>query len=174
MNDTFVAKDTIIDYAGKEHHFVIAAVRVKLEESDDCSFIVLANGGLSSIRVGLQIGISICNPIDEFDEKVGVLKAIARAKKNDCAIYACYKGQFSDALVNDYLKQEIKYIKENPGKYIKGYEDNKARFLKNQKIKEIEENFTDIEKLIVEGVKKDPTYLNNVQEYLKYLNKCKR
>ena len=38
-------------------------------------------------------------------------------------------------------------------------------------MEKVKENFTDIEKVIVEGVKKDPTYLDNVQKYLSYLNK---
>ena len=38
-------------------------------------------------------------------------------------------------------------------------------------MEKVKENFTDIEKVIVEGVKKDPTNLDNVQKYLDYLNK---
>ena len=119
----------------------------------------------------MQIGVSICNPVDKFSEKVGVLKAVARAKNSEIALYAAHPGQMSDNLVRTYLAQEAEYIKENPEKYIKGYNDAKARFLKHQEMEQVKENFTDIEKVIVEGVKKDPAYLDNVQKYLDYLNK---
>ena len=176
MNNEIVLKDKFVDYAGKEHQFVIAAIKVALKNTGSCStFVVeLTNGtgeGLGNVQVGLQIGVSICNPVDEFSEKVGTLKAIARAKNSDIALYAAHPGQMSDNLIRTYLAQEAEYIKENPEKYIKGYNDAKARFLKHQEMEQVKENFTDIEKVIVEGVKKDPAYLDNVQKYLDYLNK---
>lgn len=176
MNKEIVLKDKFVDYAGKEHQFVIVATKVALKDTGSCSaFVVkLTNGtgeGIGNVQVGLQIGVSICNPVDEFSEKVGTLKAIARAKKSDIALYAAHPGQMSDNLIRTYLAQEAEYIKENPEKYIKGYNDAKARFLKHQEMEKVRENFTDIEKVIVEGVKKDPTYLDNVQKYLDYLNK---
>lgn len=176
MNNEIVLKDKFVDYAGKEHQFIIAATKVAFKDTGSCSaFVVkLTNGtgeGIGNVQVGLQIGVSICNPVDEFSEKVGTLKAIARAKKSDIALYAAHPGQMSDNLIRTYLAQEAEYIKENPEKYIKGYNDAKARFLKHQEMEKVKENFTDIEKVIVEGVKKDPTYLDNVQKYLSYLNK---
>ena len=176
MNNEIVLKDKFVDYAGKEHQFIIAATKVALKNTDSCStFVVeLTNGtgeGLGNVQVGLQIGVSICNPVDEFSEKVGTLKAIARAKNSDIALYAAHPGQMSDNLIRTYLAQEAEYVKKNPEKYIKGYNDAKARFLKHQEMEKVKENFTDIEKVIVEGVEKDPTYLDNVQKYLDYMNK---
>lgn len=175
MNNEIVLKDKFVDYAGKEHQFVIAAVKVALKDSDAGYPLVMkiTNGtgeALGCVQVGLQVGVSICNPVDKFSEKVGVLKAIARAKNSDVALYAAHPGQMSDDLIRAYLSQETEYIKANPEKYIKGYNDAKVRFLKHQEMERVKENFTDIEKVIVEGVKKDPTYLDNVQKYLDYLD----
>lgn len=175
MNNEIVLKDKFVDYAGKEHQFVIAAVKVALKDADAGYPLVMkiVNGtgeALGNVQVGLQVGVSICNPVDKFSEKVGVLKAVARAKNSDVALYAAHPGQMSDNLVRTYLSQEAEYIKANPEKYIKGYNDAKARFLKHQEMEKVKENFTDIEKVIVEGVKKDPTYLDNVQKYLNYLD----
>jgi hypothetical protein len=183
MNNEIVLKDKFVDYAGKEHQFVIAAVKVALKDSDGgYSLVMKVASGIGEdvgyVQVGLQVGISICNPVDKFNEKVGVLKAIARAKNSDIALYAAHPGQMSDDLVRAYLLQEAEYIKANPEKYIKGYKDAKAHFLKHQEMEKVKENFTDIEKVIVEGVKKDPTYLDNVQKYLDYINnqtkKCRK
>ena len=171
MNNEIVLKDKFVDYAGKEHQFIIAATKVTLKDTDSGYPLVMkiSNGtgeSLGCVQVGLQIGVSICNPVDKFSEKVGVLKAVARAKNSEIALYAAHPGQMSDNLA-----QEAEYIRENPEKYIKGYNDAKARFLKHQEMEDMKENFTDIEKVIVEGVKKDPAYLDNVQKYLDYLNK---
>lgn len=176
MNNEIVLKDKFVDYAGKEHQFVIAAIKVALKDTDSGYPLVMkiVNGtgeALGCVQVGLQVGVSICNPVDKFSEKVGVLKAVARAKNSDIALYAAHPGQMSDNLIRTYLAQEAEYIKENPEKYIKGYNDAKARFLKHQEMEQVKDNFTDIEKVIVEGVKKDPAYLDNVQKYLDYLNK---
>ena len=174
MNNEIVLKDKFVDYAGKEHQFIIAATKVVFKDTGSPFVVKLANGTgevLGDVQAGLQIGMSICNPVDEFSEKVGTLKAIARAKKSDIALYAAHPGQMRDDLIRTYLAQEAEYVKKNPEKYIKGYNDAKARFLKHQEMEKVKENFTDIEKVIVEGVKKDPTYLDNVQKYLSYLNK---
>lgn len=177
MNE-IVIKDKIVDFAGKEHWFIIAAVKQNLKtSSSNYSIVVSCNGnigtGTNCVRTGLQIGISICNPIDKFDEKVGVLKAVARARATSPVLYTTYPGQLGDSIIQTYLAQEAKYIKENPDKFIKGYNEARANFLEHEEMEGIKQNFTDIEKVIVEGVKKDPTYLDNVQKYLSYLDrKC--
>lgn len=175
MNNAIVIKDKFVDYAGKEHQFVIAAVKVMLKdaETDYPVIVKVVNGAgecMGKVQVGLAVGVSICNPLDEFDEKVGVLKAVARANNSEVALYVAHPGQLSDNLIRAYLKQEAEYVKANPTKYIKGYNEAKMRYFKHQEMEKVKENFTDIEKVIVEGVKKDPTYLNNVQKYLDYWN----
>ena len=175
MNNAIVIKDKFVDYAGKEHQFVIAAVKAPLKNADSNypEVMSISNGigtTLGYVQMGLKVGISICNPLDNFNEKVGVLKAVARANNSEIAIYTAHPGQLGDSLIHAYLEQEAQYVKANPEKYIKGYKDAKASFLKHQEMENVRENFTDIEKVIVEGVKKDPTYLDNVQKYLDYLD----
>lgn len=175
MNE-IVIKDKFIDFAGKEHQFVIAAVKVALKDVESgYPILIQVSGDISTpigeVQVGLKVGISICNPVDKFDEKVGVLKAVARANKSKVALYAAHPGQLGKDLIDAYLKQEIKYIKDNPEKFIKGYNDAKARFFKRKEIEKVESNFTNMEKVIVAGVQKDPTYLDNVQKYLDYWKK---
>lgn len=171
MNDVIVIKDKFVDYADKEHQFVVAAVRVPLK-NDDGNYpdVMSMRSTMGCVQMGLKIGISICNPLDGFDEKIGVLKAIARANNSEIALYTAHPGQLGDNLIRAYLEQEAQYVKANPDRYIKGYNDAKERFLKHQEMENIKENFTDIEKAVVEGVKKDPTYLDNVQKYLNYLD----
>lgn len=175
-----IIKDSFTDYAGRVHHFVIVAVSDAFEVPP---MVVVADGPMSAsqigtVKKGVRLGVAICNPEDAFDEKVGALKAIARAKNSEISLYSSATGQINTKLVRAFLEQEAEYLKNNPDKYIRGYSDSKERWLRNERMKEVGNNLTDVEKVIVEGVQKDSKFLNNVTEYLKWLNnqskdKCK-
>lgn len=166
MNKEIVIKDKFVDYAGKEHQFIVAGVKIPLQ----CE--VVSDDNVEGFtNYGLCLGVSICNPDDTFDEKFGVLKAVGRAYKGIPIIFSQFSGQLGDNVVKAILEQECEYIQHHPEKYIGGYLEAKDRFDNNQKLIAIENKLTDIEKVIVEGIKKDSKYLDNVQEYLKYWNK---
>ena len=163
MNNEIVLKDKFVDYAGKEHQFVIAGVKISIKnDSED----VYAIDSIGTIGYALGIGVAICNPVDTFDEKVGVLKALGRAYKQEPTIFTQYSSQLGDNVINAILQQEIEYIQQHPEKYIGGYLEAKDKYIQEQKLEKIKNNFTDIEKLIVENVKKDSNYLSNVTEYI--------
>lgn len=163
MNNEIVLKDKFVDYAGKEHQFVIAGVKIPLrgevEDPDDPDCICIVN-------YALGVGVAICNPSDKFDEKIGTLKALGRAYKYVPNIYTQYSGQLGENVINTFLQQEIEYIKQHPEKYIGGYLEAQDKYLQEQKLKKIENNLTDIEKVVAENVKKDSNYLSNVAEYI--------
>ena len=160
MNNEIVLKDKFVDYAGKEHQFVIAGVKIPLKTNLDCI------NRIETVSYALGIGVAICNPIDTFDEKVGALKALGRAYKQEPTIFTQYSSQLGDNVINAILQQEIEYIQQHPEKYIGGYLEAKDKYIQEQKLEKIKNNFTDIEKLIVENVKKDSNYLSNVAEYI--------
>lgn len=180
-----VIKDSFVDYAGKTHQFIIAAVCDSFENEHSDALMVMQPEGstfnvVGYVEKGIRLGISICNPEDEFNEKVGTLKAIARAKNSVVAIYASDRGYVNTTLVRALLQQEAEHLKSNPDMYIVGYNDSKARFLKRKSMEELKNNFSEVEKIVVEGVKKDPKYLDNVNMYLSWLKnqeqgkKCKK
>lgn len=184
-----VIKDSFVDYAGKTHHFIIAAVSEMLEDTKDESLRVtqiehsegaFEGNTIGYVEKGVRMGISICNPDDKFDEKVGTLKAIARAKNSGIALYASDLGYINTKLVRALLEQEAEHLKKNPGLYIEGYEDSKARYLKRKSMKELRDNFSEVERIIVDNVQKNPKYLDNVNKYLAWLKnqeqgkKCKK
>ena len=166
-----VLKDSFIDYANRVHYFVMAAISSELENA---TFLVcphVACGRCTGmVKKGLRIGVSICNPEDEFVEKVGVLKAIARARDSQPVLYVTDPGYINDTLVEAFLKQEAKYLRSNPDAYIQGYNDAKERYLKKKKMEGLKENFSEVEKIVVEGVQKNPKFLDNVNTYLAWLN----
>lgn len=169
MNNKFVVKDSFVDFEGKTHKFIIAALKVPYSApaiQDTGKIIYL-------VEYGLKIGVSICNPEDEFDEELGVRKAVGRADKSETVLRANFSGQLSDKVIHTFLMQEVEYIKSNPEKYIKGYNNAKKKYNKAQEMQKLENNFTDLEKLIIENIKKNPRYLDNIMTYMDYMNKCK-
>lgn len=55
MNNEIVLKDKFVDYAGKEHQFVIAAVKVALRDPEAGPSIVMR----ITNKVGTGIGLSL-------------------------------------------------------------------------------------------------------------------
>lgn len=157
-------KDSFFDYEGKEHYFILAAVSC----DSDSSVLEEALLGIEKI---LKIGLAICNPDDVFDEKVGACTAIGRAKKSEPVLYSTISGIINTKMVRALLEQEATYIKNNPEQYIAGYSEAKERYEKRKKIEELKNNFSPIEKIIVEEVSKNPKFLDNVQKYLEYCQK---
>lgn len=160
MNNEIVLKSKFVDYAGKEHQFVIAGVKIPLKKDSDLEY------DKELVNYALGIGVAICNPMDTFDEKVGTLKALGRAYKYIPAIYTQFSGQLGDNVIKAFLQQEIEYIQKHPEKYIGGYLEAKDKYMQEQKLKKIENNLTDIEKVITENIKKNENYLSNVTAYI--------
>lgn len=165
MSKEIIIEDSFIDYAGKEHKFVIAIVKIPLK--GDSSDYYVEGESIGTVNYALSVGVSVCNPIDSYDYETGFLKAVGRAYKSTPIMYSQYSGQFSESVMKEVAKMEIDYIKSHPEKYIKGYLATKDRYLELQKMENLEKSFTDIEKVIVENLKKDPHYLDNIQEYFK-------
>lgn len=179
VNNKVVIKDSFVDFEGKTHKFIIAAVKTSLKnEYNDVPEVIQSTGimKISSVEVpiGLKIGVSICNPDDKYDENLGVIKAVGRAIKSNPVLYALHSGQLGDKLINVFLMQEAEYIKENPEKYIKGYNNAKNNYTLNKEMNQIYNNFSDIEKIVVKEIKNNPNYLDNINKYVNYINKCKK
>lgn len=170
---TDVIQDEFVDYAGKTHQFVIAAISEGFKEGE-CPDVVNVDGleteVLGSIIKGVKIGIAICNPTDKFNEKAGVLRAVARAENADFALFSTSRGYINEAVVRALLSSEANYVKNNPERYIKGYAEMRDRYLKNQEMENVQKNFTEVERIVVEGIEKDPKFLDNVSKYLDWKN----
>ena len=182
-----VINDSFVDYTGKTHYFTIAAISqmlpCKAEEVDDdfsgdvtyeVSEIISdfdISGYIGTVRKALYLGISICNPTDAYDEKIGRLKAIARARKSKPALFSTNPGTINTKVVKALLEQEAEYLKNNPENFIKGYNESKAHYEKNKEMEIMAANFTDIEKAVITKMQENPMFLNNAFEYLEWLQK---
>ena len=117
------------DFKGEVHKFVIAAVVRKCNprtylETYDCSGDMPY--GDKEMEKFMSIGLSICNPEDKYNEKIGMLRAEGRAlkprKSENVRQMACTKGgMLDDVYVELYLESMKNYIITDPGKFIPGY-----------------------------------------------------
>ncbi len=183
--------DSFTDYAGKTHHFVIAALSQnlpsrtgQLENSpidNDCVPVIHEVGVyvedygtedyLGTVNKVLCLGVSICNPTDTFDEKVGALKAAARAHDAKPVLYAANSGVINTDVVKALLTQEARYLKNNPENFIPGYADMRDRYLTRKKMEAMKGEFSDVENQVVEGLQQDPRFLDKAMQYLEWLHK---
>ena len=172
--------DSFVDYKGKEHHFVICAYSKLLpktfKEAEGIEFDADKDDHVETFAVSyadsygcldnydkvvksVSIGVSICNPEDEFNYIVGCKKAQARAKNSNATLYATKSGMINTTMVTGLLTQEAEYLKNNPDAYIKGYEESKRAYLEKQKKADI---FT----ALPEQAKDTINYLRNCSKQL--------
>ena len=172
--------DSFVDYKGKEHHFVICAYSKLLprtfKEAEGIEFDADKDDRVETYAVSyadsygcldnydkvvksVSIGVSICNPEDEFNYVIGCKKAQARAKNSNATLYATKSGMINTTMVTGLLTQEAEYLKNNPDAYIKGYEESKRAYLEKQKKADI---FT----ALPEQAKDTINYLRNCSKQL--------
>lgn len=119
--------DSFVDANGDTRHFVVAAIS-EVFNNDDEPIGVLDGDGFPRHEVvkGLKLGFSICNPTDNFDEKIGITIAVGRARKNArYALVASELGYINTKLVTAFLQQEAEYFKNNPETKIASYRRKK-------------------------------------------------
>lgn len=180
---------SFVDYLGEEHQFVIAAVSKILPKTShevDESFAgneevahevttYIEDYGswdcINTVVKGLSLGYAICNPNDEYDYKVGVAKAVARAKNNKPVLFVTDGGLINTTMVDGLLEQEAEYLMNNPGKFIKGYQEAEKKYYENQEMADMAENFNVLESEVVETLTNNPSFLDNVYKYLEWTKK---
>ena len=176
-----------VDYKGEKHYFIIAAISKNfpktVEVTNDNKVDRWAPAfyevneyiegyGLTDYSIpvtkGLHIGISVCNPVDEFNESIGKAKAIARARMSDPVLVVKNSGLINTKVVKALLEQESEYLKDNPELFIKGYKESKARYERNHQMVNLEKNFTPVERDIAEKLTKNPNFLDKVYDYIEW------
>lgn len=117
--------DSFIDFEGKERKFVLLCATI-----NDPSLIL--NSQFTEAERYLNLGIALCNEVDEFDEQLGVKIALGRAQKKLNHMIVFQRGSMiNNDLVNTILERESAYLKKDPGFYIEGYDVAKDRYLRN-------------------------------------------
>ena len=172
--------DSFVDYKGKEHHFVICAYSKLLprtfKEAEGIEYDADKDDRVETFTVSyadsygcldnydkvvksVSIGVSICNPEDEFNYVIGCKKAQARAKNSNATLYATKSGMINTTMVTGLLTQEAEYLKNNPDAYIKGYEESRRAYLEKQ-------NKANLFTALPEQAKDTINYLRNCSKQL--------
>ena len=187
-----VINDSFVDYLGKTHHFTIAAVSSMLPKNGEELGvedylqnevyhevgIYIEDYGtedyLCTVTKALRLGVSVCNPADEFNEKAGALKAISRARNSRPVLLSVDPGTINTKVVRALLEQEAEYLKGNPEKLIPGYNDMKTRYEKNKEMEAMVDKFSDVEKTVIKGIQNNPKFLDNAFKYLNWVENQKK
>lgn len=79
----------------------------------------------------VRLGVSVQNPRDENNVELGKIIAAGKARKDKSCfgkLFSTDKGFINHKLIDAFLDQEMEYFKQNPGKYIKGYNKDKELY----------------------------------------------
>lgn len=105
----------LVDFENKTHKITICAI-THTKDNFRC----------------MNIGISICNPIDTYNEEIGKKIAYGKAESSEIAMCANF-GMITKNVVDLVLKQKMDHIMKFPETYIAGYDSAKNKFLNKQK-----------------------------------------
>ena len=175
--------DSFVDYKGLEHKIVLCALSFTPEsnEFDDVFSVGWKDVDgytvdYAAVKRVLSIGVSVCNPEDKFDEETGKKYAYNKAKHDSKSqkLFTSSKGVINKTLVNAFLEQEMNFIKENPEKVIKGYNDSKARYEKKNNLLKEYNALTEEERSIVSMAMEGnlDKYVNIAGKLKNYDQKC--
>lgn len=117
--------DSFIDFEGKERKFILLCATINMPS-------LILNTQFIQAERYLNLGIALCNEVDEFNEQLGVKIALGRAQKKLNHMIVFQRGSMiNNDLVNTILERESAYLKKDPGFYIEGYDVAKDRYLRN-------------------------------------------
>lgn len=106
------------DFSGVERQVVLCAV---------------STPETTSTHKFLSIGVAVQSPCDEIrNEELAKKIALGKAEKRPVGeLITTNPGMINTKVVDALLEQELKYFKENPGKYLAGYNKDKQLYMSN-------------------------------------------
>lgn len=139
---------SFVDFQGVTRQFVVCALSTNQFNNDMQEVYLTAydsNGvveGETLLPRAVFIGISVCNPLDEWDEEKGKMIALSKARgfkadapEKSAALFTTRPGMISELLVQALLTREAEHVQEDPECAIKGYNQMKARWEQKQEYK---------------------------------------
>lgn len=128
------------DYKGLQHHITVVATSQSAKEVDEYGTCYEVSTYIEDegtdyycgLAKTLRIGISICNPEDTYNEKVGYNKALARARASQPVMFVTKAGIINTKMVKALLEQELEFAINNPDTIIPGYSKTMQTYLRNK------------------------------------------
>lgn len=94
----------------------------------------------------LCIGISICNSNDKYDKEKGDRIASGRAcSEKGILMTSSDGGMFNTNTVQALLENLLAYVVNNPGKYIKGYDESEKKYKEQIELNKLAETLSEDE-----------------------------
>lgn len=155
-------KGEFVDYNGETHHFIVAAVSTTDLTDGSLWLTLYGDRSVHSVDAeemtkGLFIGVSVCNPKDEFDEEKGKMIAYNKATNvkslHHPAMFTTRPGFINTEVVEALLNNIVNYIKKDPGSVIAGYDEAKKKFLKKAKDQQFVDNSSKELRKLAEDIK---------------------
>lgn len=149
---------SFVDFQGVTRQFIVCALSTSQFNNDMQAVYLTAYDDTGTVEGetllprAVFIGISVCNPLDKWDEEKGKMVALAKARgfkasapEKSAALFTTRAGMISESLVNALLTREVEHVKDDPGYVIKGYNQMKARWEEEQEMaKYLEETPEDL------------------------------
>lgn len=128
------------DYKGLDHHITVVALSRPATDPDEYGSMYEVNlytpdegtDWYCNLTKTLTLGISVCNPEDKYNEKVGYNKALARARTSQPVMFVSKAGIINTEMVKALLNQELQFAINNPDTIIPGYSKTMQTYLKNK------------------------------------------
>lgn len=167
------------DYKGLQHHITVVATSQSAKEVDEygtcyeVSTYIEDEGSYyyCGLAKTLRIGISICNPEDTYNEKVGYNKALARARASQPVMFVTKAGIINTKMVKALLEQELEFAINNPDTIIPGYSETMQTYLRNKENEEALKSLNDEEKTVLAyltgAFKESMSKLEGLAKYIK-------
>lgn len=147
---------SFVDFQGVTRQFVVCALSTSNFNTNEQEVAITTYDG-NGIPVGevvspraVFIGISVCNPQDQWNEEKGKMIALAKAKgfkleapEKSAALFATRAGLISEEMIKAILDREVQHVIDVPGSVIKGYDQMKARWEEEQEMKKYVEETPD-------------------------------
>ena len=147
---------SFIDFQGVTRQFVVCALSTSSFNTDEQEVAITTYEG-KGFLVGevvspraVFIGVSVCNPQDQWNEEKGKMIALAKARgfkldapEKSAALFATRAGLISEEMINAILDREVQHVIDVPESVIKGYGKMKARWEEEQEMKKYVEETPD-------------------------------
>lgn len=166
------------DFEGKERKFIVCALSYSPINGDDYKMRIGWDdwgsdefNPVADVNRVVSIGVSICNPVDEFDVEIGKRIAQNKAEKDECAIAQIYtptNGIINLNLVDALLADQVNYVSKYPEKIFKGYASAKKRYEKEKEYQELLNSVDDNHRTVYHMLKEGLVDLKQIIKLLKW------
>lgn len=119
----------------------------------------------SPLQFGIIYGVSICCPSDEFNKEYGEKVAYNRALNSEPIMFSAVP--FTPGMLETIAQGRAKYVEEHPENFIKGYLEQKQKFINKVNKDIIIKAIPEDELKVIDKILSSKEYLEMFNNYAK-------